>query len=290
MATFKLERIPKQIVDNVVQVSEVYQVQLVKSQVSNRKDVRVTDINGVTAEITRTDLVKNLLTLEGKPIRLIKLKYNKKYTMMRIIKTDCMAVRVPRECRSEFIRPNGAKVPHGVVLVMQAKDVKQDGDYLDMSNAKEIKDFLFRKLFSVAKLSSGISERLRLAVKSSYTVDSNALKDNKVDMSDKIEQVKAIEQAPVTPKTHVDAVKKPEQDKVDRRPRVVASVVDNNGNCIGYRIVSYDGSSSGAYTMAEVANLAREGKLMNVKFVQSAGKSYLAGIGCSLKELPVEPM
>ena len=233
--------------------------------------------------------MKNLITLEGKPIKLIKMKYGKNYTMMRITKTNCVAVRIPRQCASEFIRPNGAEVRHGVVLVLPAKDVKQDGAYIDMSNAKEVREELFRKLFSVTKLSSGISERLKLAVKGSRAnISDKSLSAESVDMGAKIEKATAIGNVNVSVSNQPGEQKVIEKP-VDNRARVAASFVDASGKCVAYRIVAHNGMSR-AYSIAEVAQLAKAGRLANVKFVSSERGDYIAGVGCSLKELPVEPL
>lgn len=287
MGTFKLDRIPTKIVDNVVQVSEVYQVKLVKTQANNKKDVRITNMDGKVGEMTRSQLVENLLTLEGKPIRMIRLKYNKNYTMMRISKTDCVAVRIPKECESQFIRPDGSKVPHGTVLVVPAANVQKDGSYIDMTGAREIKDALFKKLFSVTKLSSGISERLKIAVAGNKTDVNKAVSNaGKTDKGRDIEAARNNVQPQVKPVSKPVETKKPEPAKA----KAVASLVDPTGACVGYRIATPDGRSA-AYSVMEVAQLAKEGKLDNVKYVQSDNsKSYIAGVGCSLKELPVEPI
>ena len=294
MDTYNVKKIPAVLVDNVTQVCEVYSMKLDKTLYKTGKDVVLTNVEGKTATISRLELMDNFLTLDGKKISMIRVKYNKRYTIMRVTRTKCVAIRVPKECKSKFIKADGSPAAHGTVLVAPISKISIDGNtgvgfetatkksIIDMSAAVEVKDTLFRKIYSVSRLSGAVSERLKIAYNGSSIEAKDLNNETKINReAEKIEKS--------TQKVEKVAGK-PTEVAVTKKPEAVATVVDINGNKVGYRLRAANGRVA-IYSTAEVAMLAKQGKIENIKYVRQAdGTEYIAGVGCSLKDLPVEPM
>ena len=298
MGTFNVSRVPSQIVDNVIKVADVCQAMLMRNSRETEKNVMLQSVGGKTTMINRTTLAKSFVTLEGKPIKILRLRYDKKYTVMHIQKTDCLAVHIPASSKSVFKKPDGSVVKHGTVMVIPAKDVDSSSGYIDMSNAEIISDKLFKKIYTTVKFSDAIQKRIDEVLTEKKTVgkakDVEKVADNSsFDAGDSIKKAsewneeprKVVQQTPVKPSAAKVANAETPSGKA---VMAVASVVDNTGKTVGYRLRAANGQEK-IYNLREVAIYAMQGKIGNVKFVRSDNGGYLAGINCSLKELPSEP-
>lgn len=289
MKQIYVSSVPSQFVNNVLQVAEVYQMNMVKAQKSVDKDVMIINPLGQSALIDRMSLVTNFLSLSGKPIKMISLRYGKKYTVMRTKKTNCLAVEVPKNDKIKFVDASGNSVPGGKILILPAEGVEIAGDSVDFTEAKPIDKSLFKKLYRITKLSDALMERLNIASEVAKEEKSKA-DTERSDASVGVEQAAKVVTSPDDYK--VDWGKE-KLDTVQRKVElasVTALIKDGNGSLVGYRLTI--GGRLKDVTPKELARMANANLVDNVKFVPRNGdrKAYVAGVGIKLSELPVIPV
>ena len=302
MKQIYLSSVPSDFVHNVVQVAEVYQMKMVKAEKAVKNDVVIISPLGQTANIDRMTLVNNFMTLKGKPIKLISLKYDKKYTIMRTKKTSCLAVEIPKSDKVEFIDAAGNVVKGGYVLTIPAANVEVAGETVDFSEANKVPKPLFKKIYQITKLSDAFMERLNIAKEArdaAAKAEQERLDAEAAEKKDKAKRTAAkAKEEQETEEVFTD--KSDALPVVGRTPanvyehnEVTAVIVDDNEKVVGYRVMQKNGQLVDLETN-KVAKLARNGEIANVKFVHADADSgraaYLAGVGISLKELPRIPV
>lgn len=256
---------------------------------------------GNTQQCTREFLVNNFLTLSGKKLKPISMRYDTTYTIMRAVKTECLAARVPKGGKVKFLDASGEEIKPGTILVMSVAKVNPDWEneqYLDMTGAGKVNERLFKKVYCITKLSQLLTEKLGIAAAESgrkvaeqnKLAAENARKAEMARQKAEYEKRKAAEEARRKATGGVQTISKGGNAVTEDTYTITVVLTNSHGNTVGYRLYSNKMGKPVDLTVVETAALCNKGVVENAKFVpkntETGRDAYIAGVGISLKDLP----
>lgn len=280
--------IHKDLLLKVMKVADVYEFTVGKT---GERPVDMVSVDGKKFKLTVPELTANFTTLQGKPIRMIRLTKNKHYLATKLQNTPCFAVKIPRGSNKQIEMPDGQVVEPGKVLVTHANHLVINGDYVDMSNGTVMTEAFFRKTCVLKEVSETFRKLL---------VSGGILKDENIKGTP-IEVVKSTT-ATVAQSAPVTQPVQPEQPTltVQTAPTPAAGVTlgqiinvvkaVGTDTIIGYTIV-IDGQTI-PLDIARTIQACHEGLISNATTVHNSVNNtyYLRGVGIRLEELPVDYM
>lgn len=294
MKTYCINKIPSEFALDVTQLAELYQMKLVKAVKKGqdaKKDVMLVSTIGYTIMIDRLTLANNFVAVTGKPITMRALKYDQKYTVMRVVPTGCKAVRVKPTNNTGFTDAYGNDIKDDSVYVLTAKKAEEatiDGK-IDFSGANVIPYKLFRKLYVINKVSNSLLQHINVVSDGAIKQDIDN-KTVKVTHTDTYEAVHRVEDPAIDRTKELPIVEHRATHKETEIGKWVATATlyNHNGELIGYQLL-YCGQTYVEKSTKNTAILAKMGCIENLKYVPAdkvTGRSgYLAGVGMSIKDL-----
>lgn len=272
--------INKELLLKVMKVADIYEFTITNAA---SKPVNLVSIDGTKYRLSKEELTANFTTLQGKPIRVIRMSKNKQYLAARLQSTPCFAVKIPKNSSKSIKMPDGQVVGPGKVIVVHQNQIAVNGDTVDISKGTIMTEAFFRKTCVLKEISDTLNKQL---------ITSGVLKDENIKTTNPVPQPA---QQPTQQPTQ--SVQQPTQPVQQPTQQPVQS--NSLGNVIevckymGTNIVAgYKISINGEIMMLDVDRTMQacdEGLLGNITTVTNytTGKKYLRGVGIKLEELPV---
>lgn len=275
-------RIHKDLLLKVMKVADVFEFTIAKT---GDKPVDMVSVDGKKYKLTISELTGNFTTLQGKPIRIIRLNKNKQYLATKLQSTPCFAVKVPRGSNKQIEMPDGQVVGPGKVIVIHADKLVINGDFVDVSNGTVMTEAFFRKTCVLKEISETFKKQL---------VSKGVLKDENIaTITPDLTTAAPITETPVQTVQPVPQPVTPQPVTPQPTPGVeggkIVSVIKTTGSNspVGYNVMI-----QGQVIPLDVANTMQacaEGLITNATVVSNAnGTTFLRGIGIKLEELPVD--
>lgn len=282
MTRINVSDIPVELMCEATKVADVHQIMILdrrKNKIGRGEpDVAVVSPLGRKEMMSRDEVVKTFVTMRGKKLKLSSLRYETKYTVMKLEKVGVYAFRVPRSKSIEVITPDGNIARGGGFLV----SVVDENNDVDMGNANWIDSKFFRKMFRIEKIPE--MSRIIKDLGREVTAKKN-VRDNIKIKSDEHEgkNDKSIDVEKVNDKNvGGEASKNLDNNKVT----IVARIVKfGNNETIGF-VVRFYGKEE-RMTIAKVKKLCSMKAVENMKLVERDGRNFLAGVGMKIEDLPV---
>lgn len=273
--------INKNLLLKVMKVADVFEFTIAKT---GDRPVDMVSVDGKKYKLTISELTDNFTTLQGKPIRIIRLNKNKQYVATKLQSTPCFAVKVPRGSNKHIDMPNGQVVGPGKVIVVHADKLVINGDYVDMSAGTIMTEAFFRKTCVLKEISEIFRQRL---ITGGIIVD-----DGQVSTTPTVEPVTTVNtEKPATQITEQPTEQPVTHTEVQATSKAkIVSIIKQYGTD---NVLFYNVYSNGEYVRLSVANTitaCEEGLISNAAAVTNSktGSKFLRGVGISLEDLPVD--
>ena len=280
--------IHKDLLLKVMKVADVYEFTIGKT---GDRPVDMVSVDGKKYKLTIDELTSSFTTLQGKPIRIIRLTKNKQYLATKLQSTPCYAVKVPKGSNKQIEMPDGHIVGPGKVIVVHANQLVVNGDTVDVSSGTVMTEAFFRKTCVLKE----ISETLRKLL-----VNNGVIKDENIKTVDTTEAIPAASSAqpipqPVTQNTIQPAPTTNVTQQVNDANATLGQIVNvvkavGTDNIIGYNVLI-----NGQYIPLDVEHTiqaCKEGLIGNATAVHNSSSNnyFLRGVGIKLEDLPVSYM
>lgn len=272
--------INKELLLKVMKVADVYEFTIAKT---GEKPVDMVSVEGKKYKLTIDELTRNFTTLQGKPIRIIRLTKNKQYLATKLQSTPCYAVKVPRNSTKHIDMPDGQVVGPGKVIVIHADKLIINGDTVDISAGTVMSESFFRKTCVLKEISEAFKKQL--ATKGILTDDTIKPMETPTNTA-KSEEV-VTEPAQVTQTTEEKPIQA--QQSASATHGIIVSVIKNADMDV---VIGYNVQLNGNIITLDVEHTLAacdEGLIGNATSVTNGatGKRFLRGIGVRLEDLPV---
>lgn len=261
-----------------------------KSRERGAPDIQLRGLAGAQTYITRADLVKMFIGIDGRKITIASWKSGKNYLVYTQKNTRVAILHSPRKPRYLLELPNKKVLKPGYYFVC---DVNETGK-IDKLHGIQVGPSVFKKMFVINESTDEYIARTRTATKESAIVVEQTTNRVKQAANARNSRPNNIGGAGGsggvgTPSSVLNT--KQVQDntpKINAKAKmyVVAKILNRENQLVGY-IIS-NGKEEKPFQRNKVIEMCRKHALRNMSLVEKDGKEYLRGVGITHDSLPTK--
>lgn len=261
-----------------------------KSRERGAPDIQLRGLAGAQTYITRTDLVKMFIGMDGRKITIASWKSGKNYLVYTQKNTRVAILHSPRKPRYLLELPNKKVLKPGYYFVC---DVNETGK-IDKLHGIQVGPSVFKKMFVINESTDEYIAKIKTATKDSAIVVEQTA--NRVKQAENARNsrsnnigVSGGSRGVVTPSSVLNT--KQVQDSTPKinakaKMHVVAKILNRENQLVGY--VISNGKEEKPFQKNKVIEMCRKHALRNMSLVEKDGKEYLRGVGITHDSLPTK--
>lgn len=274
--------IPDEVFMDGTEVLEIMRARILTRQEKRNRgrgtpDIHLKSIFGAETFISRTDLIKTYIGIDGKKITIASWKSNKNYLVYVTKNRPVAVLHCPRKPKYLLELPNKKVLKPGYYFVCN----KNETGKIDREHGVQIGPSIFKKMFVI---NDSTEEYLARTKNVSREVQDVAKQESfRVKQSNNTKApVKSVLNNKEVLQNNEKVIKINDKSTLS----VVAKVYNRNNQLVGY--VISNGKVEKPFPKNKVIEMCRKHQIRNMSLVEKDGKEFLRGIGITHESLPTK--